>query len=129
MVVLLHEEPEPTEWKELHVGAGRSINSEHMQALLAKMLQRHWECQEDRRVEWVLGFCKNKTAFVASLDVRTAFDVAKPSVVSRILACTGIHKHVVATLPGEMKDVRGSARFENGSSAVGEGGQIRLVDN
>ena len=82
-----------------------------MQALLTNILQRYWKRQEDRRDAWVLGFFKYRTAFVASLDVRTALDVAKPSVVSRILACMGIRVHVVAALLEEafleeMKDVR-----------------------
>ena len=50
---------------------------------------------------------------MASLDVRTAFDVARWSVVSRVLTYMGAHEHVVAALLEEMKDVRGSACFEN----------------
>ena len=49
------------------------------------------------------------TAFVASLYVRTAFDVATPFVVSRIPTCMVTHGHVVAALLEEMKDVWGSA--------------------
>ena len=48
---------------------------------------------------------------MASLDVKTAFDVAKPSVVPKILTLTGVHGH--AALLAEMQDVRGSACFEN----------------
>ena len=44
------------------------------------------------------------TAFVASLDVKTAFDVAKPSVVSRILTLIGVHGHLTAALLAEMQD-------------------------
>ena len=36
--------------------------------------------------------------YIASLDVKTAFDVAKPSVVSKILSLIGTHGHVVAAL-------------------------------
>ena len=56
VVGLLHEEPDPIELKEQHVGAERGINSEHVQALLTSVLQWHWEWQEDRRDAWVLGF-------------------------------------------------------------------------
>ena len=48
-----------------------------------------------------------------ALDVKTAFDVAKPSVVSQILSLIGTHGHVVAALLAEMQDVQGSACFEN----------------
>ena len=33
-VGLLHEEPEPIEWKELHVGAERCITCEHMHGVI-----------------------------------------------------------------------------------------------
>ena len=46
-----------------------------------------------------------------SLGVKTAFDVAKPSVVSKIRTRTG--GHLTAALLAEMQDVRGSASFEN----------------
>ena len=45
--------------------------------------------------------------------MKTAFDVAKPSVVSKILTLTGVHGHLTAALLAEMQDVRGSASFEN----------------
>ena len=48
-----------------------------------------------------------------SLGVKTAFDVAKPLVVSKILTRTGVHGHLTAALLAEIQDVRGSASFEN----------------
>ena len=44
---------------------------------------------------------------MASLDVKTAFDVARPSVVSKILTLIGTHGHVVAAILAEMQDVQG----------------------
>ena len=41
LVDLLHEEKEPIEWMSLHVGAERGVNCEHMQGLLANLLQKH----------------------------------------------------------------------------------------
>ena len=55
------------------------VNCEHLQACLTNMLQRHGEWQEDHWDEWIAGFFRYTTAFVASLDVKTAFGVAKPS--------------------------------------------------
>ena len=53
------------------------VNFEHMQALLTNILQwRYWESQV-------------RTAFMASLDVKTALGVAKPSVVSKCFTHTG----------------------------------------
>ena len=48
------------------------------------------------------GICRYNTAFLASLDVKTAFDVAKPAVVSRILTLTRVHGHVAVALLAEM---------------------------
>ena len=56
LVDLLRQEKKPVEWKALHVGAQRGVNCEHMQALLTKVLQRHWEWQEDRRSGLEPGF-------------------------------------------------------------------------
>ena len=75
---------EPIEWKGLHVRAERRLNSEHMQALETNIFQQHWEWQEDRSVDLQPGRFPYNTAFMATLDVKTAFDVAKPSVVSQI---------------------------------------------
>ena len=82
LVDLLHEEKEPIEWMSLHVGAERGVNCEHMQGLLTNLLQKHWEWQENRRKDLEPGKFKYKTMYMASLDVKTAFNVAKPSVVS-----------------------------------------------
>ena len=57
------------------------------------------------------GKFKYRTMYMASMDVKTAFDVAKPSVVSKILSLIGTHGHVVAALLAEMQDVKGSACF------------------
>ena len=86
----------------------RRVNCEHMQALVTNVLERHWS----GRSKWVPGFNKYQTTFMASLDVRAAFDVAKPRLVARMLTMMDVHAHVVAMLE-EMKDVRGSACFEN----------------
>ena len=121
-------------------------NCEHVQALLTNILQRHWEWQEDRRTDLEPGFYRYRTAFLASLDVKTAFEVIKPSVESRNLSLSGVHGHVAAALLAEMQDVQGSACFENcetevqvlevhppsrsgGSNVVGTRGQIRVVES
>ena len=113
LVDLLHEEQEPLEWMELHLGAERGVNCEYMQVLSTDLLQKHWEWQANRRKDWEPGQFKYKTMYMASLDVKTAFDVARPSVVSKILSLIGTHGHVVAALLAEMQNVRGLACFEN----------------
>ena len=84
-----------------HAGLG----DEHISTTLGVAgRQTHWSAAE--------GFRYN-TAFMTSLDVKTAFDVAEPSVVSKILTRTGVHGHLTAALLAEMQDVWGSASFEN----------------
>ena len=98
----------PSEWERLHVGAERTVNCEHMQVLVTNIFQRHWDWQEDRRVDLQSELFRYDTAFMASLDVKTAFDVARPAVVSEILALMGVHGHLTAALLAAMQDVRGS---------------------
>ena len=86
LVDMLHDEKEPSEWKRLHVGAERRENCEHMQASVMNMFQRHWEWQEDRRVDLQPGRFRYSTAFLASLDVKTASAVARPAVTAALLA-------------------------------------------
>ena len=105
LVDLLHEENEPIVWRSLHVGAERGVNCEHMQVLLTNIRLRHWEWEEDRPTDLQPGFYRYNTAFMASLDVKKAFAVAKPAVVSKILTLTGFHGHVAAALLAEMQDV------------------------
>ena len=112
-VDLLHEDKEPIEWMSLHVGAEKGVNCEHMQGLLTNLLQKHFAWQENRRKDWEPSKFRYKTVYMASLDVKTAFDVARPSVVSKILSLIGTHGHVVAALLAEMQDVKGSACFED----------------
>ena len=111
LVELLHEEKESVEWKSLSVGAERGVNCEHMQALVTNVFQRHLEWQEDRRTDLQPGMYRHNTAFMASVDVKTAFDVATSSVVSKILTLTGVHGHLTAASLAEMQDVQGSPCF------------------
>ena len=50
---------------------------------------------------------------------RRHFDVAKPSVVSKILTLAGVHGHLTTALLVEMLDVWGSACFENSKTGSG----------
>ena len=124
LVGLLHEEKEPIEWRRLHRRRERCQMCEHMQALLTNILQSHREWQEDRRTHLEAGFFSFRPAVMASLDVKTAFDVARPCGIN-VLSLTRV------------QDVRGSACSESseysagggGSSVVGTRGQISVVES
>ena len=91
---------------------------EHMQAVVTNIFQRHWEWQEDSRTDLQPGLFRYNTAIMASLDVKTAFDVARSTVVSKILTLIGVHGHLTAAPLAEMRDVRESASFENSETEV-----------
>ena len=65
------------------------MNCEHVQALVTNIIQRHWEWQEDRRVDLQPGRFIYHTAFTASLDEKTSFGEARPAVFLKILTLTG----------------------------------------
>ena len=56
------------------MGAERGVNCEHFQVLVTNLLQKHWEWQD--RPEAVLHGARDKTMYLANLDVNIAFDVA-----------------------------------------------------
>ena len=67
---------------------------------------------------------------MASLDVKTAIDVAKLAVVPEVLTLTNVHGHLTAALLAELQDVRGSASFETEfrySRCIRQGGVEALV--
>ena len=70
------------------MGAERGVNCELMSALLTNVLQQHWNGRKIVRTTGCRG-SSGGSAFVACLDVKTAFDVAKPSVVAKKLTLTG----------------------------------------
>ena len=89
LVDMLHDEKEPSEWKRLHAGAERRVHCEHMQALVTNIFQRHWEWQEDRRVDLQPVLFRYSTAFMASLDVKTPSTWPNP-LWSKIFTLTGL---------------------------------------
>ena len=64
----------------------------------------------------VLVQCK---MFVGSSDVRTAFDVAQPRVVEKILSAMGVHGLTVAAIMEEMTDIKGSHNWRTVSLSFG----------
>ena len=59
------------------------------------------------------GVHRYTTVYVASLDVKTAFDAAKSEVIAERLKETGKHARMIAALLEEMKDVCEVASVES----------------
>ena len=108
LVDLLHEE----KWRSLHVGAERGQLRTHAD-LADEYTAKALGVEGGSPDRSGTGALQIQHHFLASLDVKTVFDVAKPSAVSRILSLTGLHGHVAAALLAEMQHVPGSACFEN----------------
>ena len=58
------------------------------------------------------GSVVRPTMFVASLDIKTAFDEARPRHVAKILESHDIHGWLIAALLREMSGLAGKAMFE-----------------
>ena len=69
---------EPEKWKNLHVGAFNGISCQHLQVIVANLLRNTWDWQEERNPVLRHGTVVRPTLHSASLDIRTAFDEAKP---------------------------------------------------
>ena len=84
-VDLLHVGKEPIEgWK--------GVNCKHVQALLTKILQRRWSGRQTAAGPiWNRDSPDTRRPSWQAWTKKTAFDVAKPTVVSKILSLTGVH--------------------------------------
>ena len=67
------------------------------------MLLKHWEWPEASGRKWCTERDTYKTVYLASLDGKTAFDVAKAGLIADILEETGAHGWMIAAMPEEMK--------------------------
>ena len=84
-LVTLEEGKKPGKLRILHMGGVIGISCQHLQVLTTDVLQKHWECQEERNPVMKHGTVVRPTMFLVSLDIKTAFDEAKPKHVARIL--------------------------------------------
>ena len=78
------KEKQPESWKKLHVGGIEGI-SQPLQVMMTKLLQKHWEWQEDRTAMLRHGSIVRSTMYAASLDIKTAFDEARPRHVAKLV--------------------------------------------
>ena len=117
----------------------------YLSVVALNLLQKHWEWQEHRKEASLHSAQKYKTMYLASLDVKTAFGVAKPGVMAEILKETGVHRWINAALLEEMKDLMGKNELQiqrdsvqirrmrqtrtcGGTDAVHEAGEVHFVE-
>ena len=113
IILRLEREREPENWKNLHVGGMDGISCHHFQVMVTNLLQKHWEWQEERNPVLRHGTVVRPTMFLARLDIKTAFDEAKPPKhVAQILEYHNTHGWLIAGLLSEMSVLEGKGMFE-----------------
>ena len=112
-ILSLQREREPEGWKQRQVRGIEGSSCQHLQVLMTQLLQKHWEWQEDRRKNVWHGSEKRPTMHIASMDIKTASDMARPKRTARIMGAQDVHGWITAALIREMTGLDGHATFEN----------------
>ena len=131
IILHLEREKEPESQKNLHVGGIDGISCQHLQVMMTHLLQntgngrrngipcdddtcttKHWEWQEEWNTMLKHGRVIRPTMYLASLDIKTAFDDVKPKHVEQIMDSHNTHGWSIAALLREMLGLEGKAMFE-----------------
>ena len=112
VVMRMEKEKEPETWKRLHLGGVNNISCQHLQVLVINLSQKHWEWQEEVSPMSKHGSVIRPTMFMASLDIKSAIDEARPRHLARILESHNIHGWLIAALLREMSGLEGESMFE-----------------
>ena len=91
IILHLEKEREPENCNNLHIGGVESISCQHLQVMMANLLQKHWEWQDERNPSLRHGSAVRPTMYLASLDMKTAIDETKPKHVAKILDSHATH--------------------------------------
>ena len=102
ILLRLENEKEPEKWKKLHIGELDGISCQHLQVIMTNVIQKHWEWQEERNLVMKHGTVTRPTQYLASLDIKTAFDEARPKHVAKIMDSHSTHGWIISALLREM---------------------------
>ena len=108
----LEKEKEPEKWKNLHVGGVDGRSCQHLQVMVTNLLQKPWEWQAERNPVMKHGTVVRPTLYLASLDIKTAFDEARPKHVAKIMDNHNTRGWIIAAFLCEMSGLSGMATFE-----------------
>ena len=84
VILRLEKEKELESWQTLHVGGIDGISCQHLQIMMTILKQKTWEWQEDRTPMLRHGSVVCPTKYLASMNIKTDFDDARPSDVAKI---------------------------------------------
>ena len=107
---ILRERTELEGWKQLHVGGTDGTACRHFQAT-TQLLQKHWGWEEDWRKNGWHGSEQQTTMYMASMDTKTAFDVARPRHIATILGKQGTHGWILVAVLREVGSLKGQTTF------------------
>ena len=74
----LEKEKDSESWKQLHMGGIDDSSWQRLQMMMTQLLQKHRELQEGRRPMMRHGNVIRPTMYLASMDIKTSFVVARP---------------------------------------------------
>ena len=94
------------------MGGVNNISCQHLQVLVTNLSQKHLEWPEEVSPMSKHGSVSRPTMFMASLDIKSAFDEARPRHIARILESHNIHGWLIAALLREMSGLEGGSMFE-----------------
>ena len=80
--------------------------------MMTQLLQKHWEWQEGRRPMMRHGIVIRPTMFLASMDLKTPFDVARSGHIAKLME-DHVRGWIVAASLREMAGLEGQATFES----------------
>ena len=80
---------------------------------MTQLLQKYWEWSEDRRNNVWHGSLKRPTMYEDSMDIKAAFDVARPEHTAKHTGDQNVHGWIAAASLREMARLEGRATFEN----------------
>ena len=108
ILLRLEKEKEPEGWKQLPVGCIDGISCQHLQVL---MTQLFGEWQEHRRNNLWHGSERRPTMYLACMDIKTAFDVARPTQNAKNMGDHEVQRWITAALLRKMAGLEGHATF------------------
>ena len=88
------------------------FSGQHLQVLMTQLHQKHWKWPEDRKTNVWHGSEKRPTMYVASMDINTAFVVARPKHIAKMMGDQDVHGWITTALLREMTGMDGQTTFE-----------------
>ena len=95
------------------MGGIDGVSCQHLQVMMTQLLQKQSEWQEDRRPMMRHGSVIRPTKYLASMHIKTLFDVAGPRHIAKIVEDLDVHGWIIAALLREMVGPEGQAKFES----------------